>query len=56
MVDQHTSWVEVQLILNGVGNRIRDLFGGLGNLAAILVVVAVGERLGMGLPMRGSWH
>lgn len=46
MVVQHTSWVEVQLDLNGVGNRIQDLFGEYWILAEIPVVAAVEERLG----------
>lgn len=44
MVDQHRNWVEDQLDLNGVGNRIRGLFGGLGNLAALLGPVAEEEE------------
>jgi hypothetical protein len=44
MVDQHRNWAEVQLVLNGVGNRIRGRFVGLGNLAAILGPVAGEEE------------
>jgi hypothetical protein len=51
MVGQRKSLVGAQLVLNELGNQIRDLFGGHWIAAAILVVVAaaaVEARWGMG--------